>query len=288
MFDEKEDDIPVELQDEPMAWKWGKFRKRMLRQIHLDEQNTRLRLWGYFPLAGASLVVFSLVRMLYLLIPLKLTNPAWELQVLASGGELAATMFFGAALFFFIAPGDIRLWKLSCFHYASWACLFVGVICILLIPLAVFDAQRVMNNLNLGYTQAWNQREEEWVRFRDSVKSAQSTQEEASLANALGLRQQYIEHVSQDLPLPNERKQWLITEARKQFDGGQHKAAGVNHFEKWKLVKLAFRTVISLAFSGFFFILLWFMTRWIRIIYRNERYFPPDDERYPAHPEVRQ
>lgn len=276
---DKKSDIPTELQSEPMSWRWHKLRSRMGRQIHLDDHNTRLHLWGYLPLAGASLIIFSLIKFAYALVPFRLMDPAWELQTLATFGELAATLFFGAALFFFVPPGDIKLSKLTTFHYASRLTLVMGIFCLLLIPLVAFDSQRVLNNLNTGFTQAWNEREEQWVQFRESVDRAQTLQQEYNLAQAMGLGDK-LQFAIQNGLAPENRKQWILARAREQFNAGQNKAGSFNHQEKWKLLKLTFRATTALLASGVFFIFLFIKTRWIRLLYLQERYLPPEADRF--------
>lgn len=267
MKDENEE-LPVELQKLTLAERWQAYRLRMTHSLYLDDNNTKLKLWGYLPLAGASLFCFTLVRLIYLLTPPKFMDPAWELQTLAASGELMASLYLGAVLFFFLPAGDIKLWKLACFNYASWLVCVIGVICLLVLPLAIFDAQRVYNIMNEGFINAWNEREDRWLAYREAILDASSEREEAQLARALDLQGEYIKAIEPGL-FPKERKDWLLKRARQQFEAGQAEVGFKNHQENWKLFWMTLRILITYMITSLFYIFLFIKTRWIRNLFRE-------------------
>jgi hypothetical protein len=123
---------------------------------------------GLLPVIGYAMAIASLADFIYLLFPLQLQNPTWELQTLGALVEQGWGFLVALALIFSRYLSDnhkeIRPIELVILKWIRWLVLGLAILFILSIPLIVLDTVRLHRAIP------------EQVATADAVQSAQLQQ----------------------------------------------------------------------------------------------------------------
>lgn len=106
--------------------------------------------WSFEPLfrvAGYALLALSLLDLIEIFVPPRFGNPTWELQLVNNLVERAPVPLLGLVL---VLVGEQRF---RIFKFLSWACLVVGLLFLLVVPLAASSAWRIERLNQLQFNQ---------------------------------------------------------------------------------------------------------------------------------------
>lgn len=212
-------------------------------------------------LVGYVLLLLSCFDIISLFIPSRFMNPEWEVQVMTELVERVAVPLIGLALVFY---QDIRLrvkLEIVLLKGFSWAALGVGVAYLLLLPLLVVNSFR-LDTVLIGQANTFvDQRMIQTEEIQQRLRQARSKIE----VNALFARfsGQTLPQSLADKDLPELKRDFLaIIEKGKPDIRKQAEATGLD--QRLKLLKTALKTFLGAMISGFCFIYIWSLTRWVR------------------------
>lgn len=120
---------------------------------------TEIRSASLLRWVGYGLLVLAFMDVVDILLPPQLMNPAWEFQTVGALVERVPVPLLGLALVFFDGISSRKNWEKLILRFLSGAAVVVGVLYLLLIPLAMSDVVRLnnQNNVQVG-AQAGQQR----------------------------------------------------------------------------------------------------------------------------------
>ncbi|MBD2503649.1 HpsJ-like protein, cyanoexosortase A-associated [Anabaena azotica] len=223
------------------------------------------RSFGLLRFLGYTLLIFSLVDYLAILIPPRLTNPNWEFQVIGQMVDHVWSILIGLIfIFLYSQPSIIKPKQLSILKFFSWVTLTIGILYLLMLPLGINNSLTIYRNINNQFTNQQAQQEEQLQKITEKLKTINSPQELTNIANSLNLQNQIASSQSpQDLK--NKISQQIQTSAQNTLV-----SANIAKREQIKnLIKTSVRINLGAIISGVCFITLWRLTRWVRVIEKN-------------------
>lgn len=202
-----------------------------------------------FRIVGYALLALSLFDVIDIFIPALFTNPAWEFQVVRSLVERVPVPLLGAVLVF---AGEKSL---KIFRVLSWACLVVGVLFFLLVPLGISASLRLDNQsaqeLNTRVTQQSNQLQQ----LQGVLNKATTPAEIQSVLTRLN---------PQAGAVPTQNVAELKTQLLERIATGQRQLqaqAATNRSNAQRLLlKNTVKSVLGAIVSGTIFVILWRQT----------------------------
>ena len=208
--------------------------------------------WWFAPLfrvVGYALLALSLFDVIDIFVPALFTNPAWEFQMVRSLVERVPVPLLGAVLVF---SGEKSL---KIFRVLSWACLLVGVLFFLLVPLGISASLRLNNQsaqeLNTRVTQQANQLQQ----LQGVLNTATTPAQIQSVLTRLN---------PQAGAVPTQNVAQLKTQLLARITEGQNQlkaqAATSRTNAERLLLKNTVKSVLSALVSGAIFTILWRQT----------------------------
>ncbi|HCF26493.1 MAG TPA: hypothetical protein DEV81_04640 [Cyanobacteria bacterium UBA11049] len=195
-----------------------------------------------FRLTGYCLLALSALDILGLFIPLRFTDPVWELQLVNQLVERVPVPLLGLVLVL-IGEQSFRIFK-----FLSWASLVVAVLFFLLMPLAISSTLRI----------EWQpgQRIAQIQEFKQQLNQANTPEQISQLLKNFNLQNVPSEIKNN----PEELKRQLLVKLDR--DEQVIKLQAINFanssFERYKN---AVRLVLGSLISGTVFLILWGKTR---------------------------
>lgn len=236
----------------------GKSSRRKNASLYLSdhvEQQTYLLLH----LLGYGLLVFSFLDYIYIIIPLRFTDPNWELQTIGALVDHAAIPLLGLMLVFHRHQGFIGKRQKTFLGFLSWVSLIVGLLYLLMIPLGIIDTGRIYHANNAQVTTKFSQQSQQIKQIKSKLNQATTDQEinqlfatldpqrrSLKIKNPQAFKTQTLDKISQ-----TERDLQVQVDSVR---SNQIKALGKNSL-KWNLGALV---------SGVLFIWVWKLTCWAR------------------------
>jgi hypothetical protein len=211
-------------------------------------------------LVGYGLMVLTLVDFIFIIFPLRLMDPAWELQTIGAFVERIPIPLLGMAFIFFgertyRAPIETLLLK-----WLSWLSLMLTISFFLMVPLGINDTIRVSYNNNARVNSQVLPKIDEIRQFKGKLNEANSpdqiraiVQKQTSSGNiATAVDTEKLKNnILQELKRTEEN----LRSQAEQTRSGQHIAL-LKNATKWNLGAL-------IASCLFFFI--WKDTLWARL-----------------------
>jgi hypothetical protein len=230
--------------------------KGSLYLSNLVEQQTHLLVH----LLGYGLLVFALLDYIYILIPLRFTNPNWEFQTIGALVEHAAIPLLGLMLVFYRHQGYILKREKNLLWFLSWVSLVVGLLYLLMLPLGIIDTGRIYHANNAQITAQVSQQRQRIQQIKGKLNQAKTDKQlnqifaaltrqgrSPQVKNPQAFKDQALDQISQ-----TERNLQAQTDLAR---ANQLKALGKQSL-KWNLGALV---------SGVLFIWVWHLTRWARV-----------------------
>ena len=216
------------------------------------------------PLIGYFMVLMSFVDITFILFPLQLQNPAWELTTVGSlaNNFWAMLIDFGFILttFFDEDLSLVKLIEITAITFLRWFFLFYGIFFIITIPLVFANTNRLADFAEAKITEQSTAKETLITNLENNLSSIANPQQLIQIGQSLGVDFSYSSNLSAD-ELRNQLQEQLT----------QRKAALTQQTERaqkaetQKLWEQSIRTVIQVIIISTICILLFFKTREIGI-----------------------
>jgi len=155
----------------------------MNESLYDGQSICRLRWLGY------GLLLFALIDAIQVLSPIKLTNPAWELQTIGILVERVTVPLIGTALVFF---GEFKYRTHSekfLLKTLSWFCLSLSILFLLMIPLGALSTIRLDTYADQQISKQLDQRVTQLNQLETRLNQADAKESRAIAAqlNQIGL-----------------------------------------------------------------------------------------------------
>ncbi|MEH2364419.1 HpsJ-like protein, cyanoexosortase A-associated [Nostoc sp.] len=211
---------------------------------------------------GYTLLIFSLIDYLAILIPPRLTDPGWEFQAIGQMVDHVWSILLGLIfIFLYNQTSIIKPRQLSILKFFSWVALAISIVYLLMLPLGINDSLTLYKNINNQFTNQQAQQQEQLQKVTEKVNATNSSQELNNIARALNLP-----NAGEASQSPQELKNKLSQQIQ---TVSQNAITAVNTAKREQiknLIKNALRINLGAIISGVCFITLWRLTRWTRII----------------------
>lgn len=201
-----------------------------------------------FRLVGYGLLALSLFDIVDIFVPSLFTNPAWEFQVVRNLVERVPVPLIGAVLVF-AGEKSLRIFK-----FLSWACLVVGLLFILLIPLGLSASVRIDQQSSQQLSAQVSQQTSQLQQLEAILNKATTPAEIQSILTRLNPQGGVVS--PQNLPQIKTQLLTRIAEGQKQI---KTQAANNRTTAQRLLIKNAIKSLLGALVSGTIFIMLW---RW--------------------------
>ncbi len=210
---------------------------------------------------GYILLAFSLVDFINIFVPIKLMNPAWELETIQGlVGQVAAPML-GLVLVFY-KQLEFRVKKeIFWLRQLSWISLAVGILYFLLIPILIVSNIHLDAQLNEQVTTQIDERTASIGGIEQQLTKANSEKDLQTLFKKL---------TGQELPpelqkkSANELKATLSQRLSKTKASIRPQVEAIAQDSRFPLIKKMIKLLVGLVISGTAFIYIWYLTRWVR------------------------
>ncbi len=211
-------------------------------------------------LLGYGLLVFALLDYIYIVIPPRFTNPAWELQTIGAFAEHAAIPLLGLMLVFYRYQGYITKLEKNLLGFLSRISLLLGLLYLLMVPLGIIDTGRIYHSNNAQIAAQLSQQRQQVEQIK--VKLNQATTDEQ-------LRQLFAsltpEGRSLKINKPQAFKEQSLAQISQAERNIQVKADSARANQIQVLLKNSIKWNLAALVSGILFIWIWHLTRWARV-----------------------
>lgn len=221
--------------------------------------------YSLMPFAGYVILGFSLVDFLHILIPLRLTNPVWEFQIIGRlVGQVWAPLL--GLIFIFSHREYVGKSELNLLRIISWFSLLLGLFYLLLLPLGVGNTLRIHNSRNLQISAQISQQLEQLEQAKYRIERANNPAEIANLARSFN-PQSPVPQIEN----PQEFKDELLSQLDRVEQNVRTQAVAARQNQKNALLKDSLKFNFGAILAGIAFIGVWVQTRWARQSYLMAR-----------------
>lgn len=210
-------------------------------------------------LLGYGLLVFALVDYAYILIPLRLTDPNWELQAIGVLVEHAALPLLGLLFVFYRRQGYVTRRESYLLRFLSWISLLVGLLYLLMLPLGAVDTWRINQSNNAQITAQLSQQRQQLQQVKGELNQATDAQLQ-QLAASLASQGRLPQAKNPQAP----RKQFLGQVDQTEQDM-QVQADQTRTNQRQVLIKNSVKWNLGALIAGTLFVWIWRLTDWARI-----------------------
>ncbi len=203
--------------------------------------------WWFSPLfriAGYGLLVLALFDIVDIFTPPLFSNPAWEFQMIRNLVERVPVPLLGVVLVF-SSETNFRNFK-----FLSWACLAVGVLFLLLLPIGISSTWR-LDQQQLEISNQINQRTAQVQQLKGQLNKVTTAQE----------LQQVLTNINPQARIPQINDPEAVkSRLLSQLGQAQGKLADQtqqNRSNRQSLVKNAIKSNLAALVCGTVFINLW-------------------------------
>lgn len=217
------------------------------------------RSMGILRFAGYGLLILGFFDYINIFIPPQFLNPVWEFQTLGSLVERVPVPFLGLVLVFYGEWLYREKLEKQLLRVLSWACLLVGVLYLLLIPLGIRDSVRInTSNEALLRSQA-SQQIAQTEQIEERFNQATSPEELNNLLKALKAGDNSLN--TKDTQVFKEQVVSRLNNYQKTIE--QQSEATLKS-QRLALLKKAVKWNLGALICGVLFIYLWRVTGWAR------------------------
>ncbi|MGB3208935.1 MAG: HpsJ family protein [Crinalium sp.] len=214
---------------------------------------------GILRFAGYGLLILGFFDYINIFIPPQFLNPVWEFQTLGSLVERVPVPFLGLVLVFYGEWLYREKLEKQLLRVLSWACLLVGVLYLLLIPLGIRDSVRInTSNEALLRSQA-SQQIAQTEQLEERFNQATSAEELNILLKALKSPE-----ISLDTKNPQVFKEQVVTRLKNYQKTVEQQSEATLKTQRLALLKKAVKWNLGALICGVLFIYLWRVTGWAR------------------------
>jgi hypothetical protein len=210
-------------------------------------------------LLGYGLLAFALFDYVYILTPLRFTNPVWEFQTIGAMVEHAAIPLLGMALIFYRHQGYIRELEKKFLGCLSWVCLLLGLLYLLMVPLGIIDSWRIYQVERANIVSQITTQNQQIEQIKTQLEQAKTDEQLEQL-----LAKITPPGVSPEVKNPQAIKNKLLSEMSQAQRQMKSQADTVDETKKQALLKNSVKWNLGALVAGTLFILIWHFTDWAR------------------------
>jgi hypothetical protein len=216
------------------------------------------------PLIGYFIVLMSIVDISFIVLPLQLQNPAWELATIGSLADnfWAMLIGFGFILTTFFDE-DLSLVKsieITIITILRWFLLIYGILFILTIPLVIANTNRIADFTTAKITEQSQAKETLITNLEKNLNPISNPQQLMEIGQSLGIEFNDADNLSVD-----ELRVQLQQQLTQRKAGIKENVELAQKTETQKLWKRSVRIVIQVIIISTICILVFFKTREIGI-----------------------
>jgi hypothetical protein len=226
----------------------------MTKSVGNEKRTARLARW-----VGYTLLVLALFDTIETFVPLGFMNPAWEFRMVGVLVERVPIPLIGLILVFY-GEGHFRSgWEILLLKVLSWVSLLVGMLYLLLIPLALSNTLRLYAQNESQINTQINQRISKIQTVKEQLNKAGEKDIEQLLARINPGRSPDIKN-PQDL----EKIKGQLSSSIAQAENRAQTEAKAAENQRTTLVKTSLKFNLGALVAGGSFIYIWWLTRWAR------------------------
>ena len=203
-----------------------------------------------FRVVGYALLALSLFDIVNIFIPARFADPVWEFQIATSLVERVPVPLLGLVLVF---GGEATLRVL---RFLSWACLIVGLLFLLLVPLGISSAWRINQQNQQQFTTQLTRQTAQIGQLKTQLNRATTAQELSNVLTSLN-PQGRVPQINN----PQQVKNQLLAEISQAEGRAQTKAEASRANASLLLFKNALKSTLGALVSGFVFLSIWYQAR---------------------------
>lgn len=205
---------------------------------------------------GYGMLIFGALNYVMILIPPQFTNPIWELQIIRRLLDQAGVLLIGFAFVFYRPLASMRPRSLYLLRALSWLCLILGIIFLLMLPLAIVNTGKVSLMGQNQTNQQVEVRSQQIDQVEKAVKKGLKPNELTTLAQGLGVSPEKIK--SPDLA------QNLLEELQKVRNSNQEQTLRAQNDLRKRNLQELIKVMLETIGLCVLFILIWVNTAWAR------------------------
>ncbi|MBV9386905.1 MAG: HpsJ family protein [Chroococcidiopsidaceae cyanobacterium CP_BM_ER_R8_30] len=209
---------------------------------------------------GYGLLVLALLDVIATFVPSNFTDPNWEFQTIGSLVEPVPIPLLGLMLVLYGDANNRKKWEKPVLKLFSWAALLVGLLFLLLIPLAITDVGRLEAIKNVQVSNQSAHQLSQLQQLGEQVHTG--TIQDISNLISHSSAPFYLPPI--DVQDPQKFKNQVsaeITQAKKQVQIQAEMSKAQNHVA---LLKDALKWSLGALVSTVLFIRLWQVSSWTR------------------------
>jgi len=212
-----------------------------------------------FPIAGYFVLLFAFIDYLAFLVPFHLFDPGWLLQTVGKCVDNIWSLLLGLVMVF-AHRQQVKLGELKILAWLSRFVLVLGILYILIFPLAITGSVRIHRSNVATLNSQLSQQSTQYQQQREILNNATTTQ----LAQSIEQRDAQLNSSAQSTESPQELRKRLAGEIDQTFQQIQSQAKESFQQKKWSLIKTAVKWSVGAIISGVMLIWIWVLTDWTR------------------------
>lgn len=185
-----------------------------------DKNEPDPELYRILPLIGYFMIIMTIFDFIYVMFPLNLKNPEWELSVIGSFSDQSWGLLIGIGFvltgFFGNALGQVWLIEIRLLVLIRWGLLLLGIVYLLALPLVFSNTGRLVSQIETEFTQRVERQEQLISEVKANLSEISNKDQLLQLAQAIGISipnvdsltpaeiqqeiQQQLPKISQEIP----------------------------------------------------------------------------------------
>jgi type II secretory pathway component PulM len=222
----------------------------------LIEQNSSeiINFFGYI------ILTFTLLDYIALVIPIKLLNSAWELQIIGRFIETSWAWLLGLICIFYRRRGDfVKPRELGILLWLSRLTLLVAIAYFLMFPLLITNCIRISQN-------NYNQANQQLTLQSKQLEQLETKMNQATEADLEKLIATFPDRNAKLNLSPQQFREKVLTENRNQEQVAKKQIKNSLHQQQRELYKTTVKWCIGAILTGASAFFIWKSTKWSRVL----------------------
>lgn len=203
-----------------------------------------------FRVVGYALLALSLFDIIDIFVPTRFVDPVWEFQIATNLVERVPVPLLGLVLVF-CGETSQRI-----FRFLSWACLVVGLLFLLLVPLSISSTWRINQQNQQQFTAQLTRQTAQIEQLKAQLSRATTAQELGSILTRLN-PQGSVPQIND----PQQVKNQLLSQISQAETKVQTQADANRANASLLLIKNALKSILGALVSGIVFLSIWYQIR---------------------------
>ena len=238
---------------------WHPPQENGLRSLVYLSPAVEERSYLVLPLLGYTLLAFALFDYLFIIIPPRFTDPAWELQTIGALVEHIPVPLLGLMFVFYRHQGHMFKLERNLLGFLSWFCLLAGLLYLLMLPLGVADTWRLYHANKAQVSSRLSQQRQKFQEVKGQLNQAKTDEQIKQLITSLT-----PEVASEDIKNPQEFKDQFLAQITEGERRAQVQADSAWANQSQALIKNSVKWNLGALISGTFLVWIWHLTDWAR------------------------